>query len=169
MRELVDAVNASLPTASTGGDAPNKAKSFPPATVPAVAKLGQRRRGKRGTRNEERRNSRRAHASKQKCRRWRSRGVVGVPYPTRRKNEGENLGRKHLELSEKRRVVARKKRPGETGVEEVRPQETQGRQGEVSTGGAHVRHVQRSHSSGQPRQRYGPYIHPAENLCCKGL
>ena len=36
--------------------------------------------------------------------------MVGVPYPTRRKNEGENLGRKHLELSEKRRVFTRKKR-----------------------------------------------------------
>ena len=48
---------------------PNKAKSFPAATVPAVEKLGHRRRGKRGTRNEERRNARRAHASKQKCRR----------------------------------------------------------------------------------------------------
>ena len=93
---------------------PNKAKSFPAATtVPAVAKLGHRRRGKRGTRSEERGNARRAHASKQKkCRRWRSRGVVGVPYPTRRKNEGKNLGRKHPELSEKRRVFARKKRRG---------------------------------------------------------
>ena len=81
---------------------PNKAKSFPAATVPAVAKLGHRRRGKRGTRSEERRNSRRAHASKQKCRRWRSRGVVGVPHPTRRKNKCNNLGRKHLELIERR-------------------------------------------------------------------
>ena len=93
---------------------PNKAKSFPAATVPAIAKLGHRRRGKRGTRSEERRNARRAHASKQKCRRWRSRGAVVVPYPTRRKNEGKNLGRKHpdMELSEKRRVFARKKRRG---------------------------------------------------------
>ena len=91
---------------------PNKAKSFPAATVPAVAKLGHCRRGKRGTRSEERRNARGAHASKQKYRRWRSRGVVGVPYPTRRKNEGKNLGRKHPELSKKRRVFARKKRRG---------------------------------------------------------
>ena len=90
----------------------NKAKSFPAAIVPAEAKLGQRRRGKRGTRSEERRNARRAHASKQKCQRWRSRGVVGVPYPTRRKNEGKNLGRKYPELSKKRRVFARKKRRG---------------------------------------------------------
>ena len=91
---------------------PNKVKSFPAATVPAVAKLGHRRRGKRGTRSEESRNARRTHASKQKCRRWRSPGVVGVPYPTRRKNEDKNQGRKHLELSEKRRVIAWKKRRG---------------------------------------------------------
>ena len=31
---------------------------------------------------------------------------------TRRKNEGKNLGRKHLELSERRRAFARKKRRG---------------------------------------------------------
>ena len=91
---------------------PNKAKSFPAATMPAVAKLGHRRRGKRGTRNEERRNARRAHASKQNYQRWRSRGVVGVPHPTRRKNEGKNLGRKYLELSERWRAFARKKRRG---------------------------------------------------------
>ena len=36
--------------------------------------------------------------------------MVGVPYPTRRKNEGKNLGRKHLELSERRRVFTPKKR-----------------------------------------------------------
>ena len=35
-----------------------------------------------------------------------------MPYPTRRKNEGKNLGRKHLELSKKRRVFALKKRRG---------------------------------------------------------
>ena len=93
---------------------PNKAKSFPVATVPAVAKLGHRRRGKRGTRSGERRNTRRAHASKQKCRRWRSRGVVGVTHPIYRKNEGKNLGRKHLDmgLSVRRRAFARKKRRG---------------------------------------------------------
>ena len=91
---------------------PNKAKSFPAATMPAAANLGYRRRGKRGTRSEEMRNARRAHASKQKCRRWGSRSVVGVPHPTRRKNEGKNLGRKHLEQSERRRGFARKKRRG---------------------------------------------------------
>ena len=35
-----------------------------------------------------------------------------MSHPTRRKNEGNNLGRKHLELSERRRVFARKKRRG---------------------------------------------------------
>ena len=38
--------------------------------------------------------------------------MVGVPYPTRRKNEGKNLGREPLELGKKRRVFARKKRRG---------------------------------------------------------
>ena len=38
--------------------------------------------------------------------------MVGVPHPTRRKNEGKNLGRKHLELSERRRAFVRKKRRG---------------------------------------------------------
>ena len=76
---------------------PNKAKSFPVATVPAVAKLGHRRRGKRGTRSEERRNSRKARASTRQY----------------RKKEGKNLLRmKHLELSKRRRVFARKKRRG---------------------------------------------------------
>ena len=99
----------------------NKVKSFPAATVSAVAKLGHRRRGKRGTRSEERRNARRAHESKQKCRRWRSRGVVGVLHPTRRKNEGKNLGRQHLELSERGRAFARKKRRGKAinGVNDI--------------------------------------------------
>ena len=91
---------------------PNKAKPFPAATVLAVAKLGHRRREKHGTGSEERRNARRAHASKQTCRRWRSRGVVGLPHPTRRKNKGNNLGRKHLELSERRNAFVRKKRRG---------------------------------------------------------
>ena len=116
---------------------PNKPKSFPAATVSAAAKLVHRRRGKRGTRSEESRDARRAHASKQKCRRWRSGGVLGVLHSTRRKNEGKNLGRKgrsggvlgvlhstrrknegknlgrkHLELSERRRACARKKRRG---------------------------------------------------------
>ena len=64
---IVDGDIASLLTASTGGlmNHPNKAKSFPAATVPAVAKLEHRRHGKRGARSEERRNARRAHASEQ--------------------------------------------------------------------------------------------------------
>ena len=78
---------------------PNKVKSFPAAIVPAVAKLGHRRRGKRGTRSERRRNAWRAQVSKRQCRRWRSRGVVGLPLATRRMKGGTNMGRKHLELS----------------------------------------------------------------------
>ena len=109
MRELVDADSASLPTASTGGDAPQQSEIVSRSNF-ACGSLGHRRRGKRGTRSEERRNARRAHASKRKCRPWRSRGMVGVPYPTRRKNKNKHLGRKHPELSEKRRVFARKKR-----------------------------------------------------------
>ena len=103
---------------------PNKAKSFPAATVPAVAKLGDHRRGKRGTLSEERRNGRRAPASKQKCRRRRSRrGVVGVPHPTHRKSEGKNLGKKHLdmELRERRRALAREKRRGKWAERKARP------------------------------------------------
>ena len=46
---------------------PNNAKSFPAATVPAAAMLGHRRREKRGTRSEEKRNARESHASKQNC------------------------------------------------------------------------------------------------------
>ena len=39
--------------------------------------------------------------------------MVGVPHPTRRKKEGKNLGRRHLEeLSKRRRAFARKKRRG---------------------------------------------------------
>ena len=94
---------------------PNKAKSFPAAIMPAVAKLGHRRRGKRGIRSEERRNARRAHSSKRQCRRWRSRDVVRLPHPIRRKKEGTNLGRKHLkELSERRRRLF-EKGEGESG------------------------------------------------------
>ena len=112
MRELVDADSVSLPKHRLMVMHPNKVKSFPEATVPPIVKLGHRHRGKHGTRSEERRNARRAHASKQKCRRWRSRGVVGMPHLTRRKNEGKNLGRKCLELSERRRAFARKMRRG---------------------------------------------------------
>ena len=38
--------------------------------------------------------------------------MLGVLHPTRRKNEGKNLGRKHLELSERRRKFARKNQRG---------------------------------------------------------
>ena len=86
-----------------------------------AAKLGHRRRGKRGTRSEERRNAQRAHASKQKCRRWKSRGVLGVPHPTRRENEGKNPSRKYLgmEVSERRRAFAREKWRGKEAERKV--------------------------------------------------
>ena len=38
--------------------------------------------------------------------------MLGVLHPRRQKNEGKHLGRKHLELSERRRTFARKKRRG---------------------------------------------------------
>ena len=69
--------------------------------------------------------------------------MVEVLHLTRRKNQGKSLG-KHLELSERWRAFAQ-----EAGDEEGRPHETQGRQGEVSPGQAHVRHVQRLHISGR--------------------
>ena len=77
----------------------NNAKLLPAATVPETEKLGHHR-GKRGTRSEESRNACRSHASKQKNRLWRSRGMVGVLHPTRRKKQGGNLGR-NLELNER--------------------------------------------------------------------
>ena len=40
-----------------------------------------------------------------------------MPHPTRLKNEGKNLGRKHMELSERRRVFAWKKPRGTKRVE----------------------------------------------------
>ena len=78
---------------------PNKAKSFPAATVQSWY---TRCREKRETQSECSRNARRLHASKKKCRRWRSQGVMGVLHPTRRKNQGKNLGR-HLKLSKRQR------------------------------------------------------------------
>ena len=112
MRELVGTDSASLTTASTGGDAPQQSKIGSRGNHVRGSKVGHRRREKRWTRSEERRNARRAHASKEKCRRWRSRGVVGAPHPTRQKNKGKSLCRKHLELSERRRAFAPKLRRG---------------------------------------------------------
>ena len=42
--------------------------------------------------------------------------MVGVLHPTRRKKEGKNIDKKHLELSERRRAFARKKRRGKRAV-----------------------------------------------------
>ena len=81
-RELADADSASLPSASTGGDATQQSEIVSRGN--RAAKLVQRRRVKRGTRSEKSMDTRRAHASKQKkCRRWRnrSRGVLGVLHP----------------------------------------------------------------------------------------
>ena len=110
MQELVDVESVSLPTASTGGDAPQQSENVSRGNRACGSKVGTPPPRKMWDPKRGEEESRRAHASKQKCRRWRSRGVVGVPYPTRRKNEGKNLGRKHSELSKKRRVFARKKR-----------------------------------------------------------
>ena len=107
MGELVDADSVSLPTASTGSNPTRQSETISCGNRALV----YRRRGKRGTRSEEIRGARRAPASKQKYRRWRSRGVVGELHPTRRKNESKILAR-HLELSERRRVLAWKKRRG---------------------------------------------------------
>ena len=93
MRELVGADSASLPTASTGGDAPQQSE------IVFRGNRAHRPHGKRGARGEESRNGQRAHESKKKCPQWRTRGRLGVLHPTRRKNEGKNLGR-HLELSD---------------------------------------------------------------------
>ena len=149
---------------------PNKAKSFPAATVPALAKLGYRRRGKRGTRSEERTNARRAHVSTQKCRRWRSRGVVGVPHPTRRKNDGKNLGRKYLELSERRRTFARKKRRGKqperkSTRKKHKVARARSRLEELTFGTFNVRTVAVNDVNGIRLID----TRASETLCCKGL
>ena len=43
---------------------------------------------------------------------------MGILHLTRRKNQGKNLG-KHLELSERRRVFAQKKRRGKQAIRKV--------------------------------------------------
>ena len=149
---------------------PNKANSFPAANVPAVPKLGHRRRGKRETRREERSNAPRAHLSKRQCRQWRIRGVVGLPHPTRRKKEGKNLGRKHLdmELSERRRAFARKKRRGKRAERKpVRKKHkatrAMSRLEELTFGTFNVCTTAVNGVNGIG------HIDTAENLCCKGL
>ena len=49
--------------------------------------------------------------------------MVGVPHPTRRKNEGKNLGRKHRELSERRSPFAREKRQGKRAERKSAPKQ----------------------------------------------
>ena len=58
-----------------------------------------------------------------------------MPHPTRWKNEGKNLGK--LPGTEiKAEGICSEKATGKAGGEKKRPQETQGRQGEVSAEGA---------------------------------
>ena len=45
--------------------------------------------------------------------------MLGVLHPTRRKNEGKNLGRKYLELRERRWAFARKRRRGKRAERKV--------------------------------------------------
>ena len=109
MRKLVDADSASLPTASTGGNEPQQGEIVSRGNGACGSKVGtppsrKTRDPKRGEEECEE-----GTREKAKCRRWKTRGVVGLPHPTRRKNEGKNLGRKHLELSERRRAFAREK------------------------------------------------------------
>ena len=79
MRELVDAASASLPTASTGGDAPQQSEIVSCGNRACGSKVGAPppRKTWDPKRGEEE-YSEGTHVSEQKCRRWRSRGVVGV-------------------------------------------------------------------------------------------
>ena len=147
---------------------PKRAKTYPRGNCAYGSEVGHRRRGKSGTRSEGRRNAWRAHESKQKFRRWRSRGVVGGPYPTRRKNEGKNLGRKHLELSERQWAFARKKRRGKRAKREsVRKKHkaarARSRLEELTSGTFNVRTAAVNGVNGIG------HIDTAENLCCKEL
>lgn len=119
---------------------PNNVKSFPAATVPAAAKLGQRR-GKRGTaaRREYRLQSRQV----------RSGGVVKEPHPLVERTKvvtyvktsnqanggGESLGKTTAEA-----------------VEEVTPLEAPGRQGKEAAARTYVLHASHACNSFQRRQ-----------------
>ena len=100
-------------------------------------------------RSEESGNAGMSHGSKTECRRWRNRGVVGVPHPTRPKDQGKNLLGRHLDLSERRRVFAREKRRRRRTMRKTARMKTHSRQSGVSAEQAHVRQVQPSRSSGQ--------------------
>ena len=45
--------------------------------------------------------------------------MLGLLHRTRQKNEGNNLGRKHLELSVRRKTFAQNKRPGKRAERKV--------------------------------------------------
>ncbi|CAN0155417.1 unnamed protein product, partial [Ascophyllum nodosum] len=109
-----------------------------------------------------------AHVSTQKCRRWRSRGVVGVPHPTRRKNDGKNLGRKYL--SERRRTFARKKRRGKqperkSTRKKHKVTRARSRLEELTFGTFNVRTVAVNDVNGIRLID----TRASETLCCKGL
>ena len=140
MREFVDADSASLPAARTGGDAPQQSEIVSRDYCACSSKVETpppRKTGPEARRGEMLGEHTRVCKSDD--------GEV--------ENKGKNLSRKHVdkELSERRRAFARNKATGEAGGEAGRPHETQGCQGEVSVGGVHLRHVQRSYSSGQRR------------------
>ena len=62
--------------------------------------------------------------------------MLGVLHPTHLNDEGKNVGRKQLEKAD---GICLEKVTVEAGGEEGSPHKTQGHQGEVSAGRAHVR------------------------------
>ena len=130
MRKFVDADSASLSRASTGDDAPQQSESFPAVTVPAVAKLGHRRRG--NVEPEARRGGMvGGHTRVSKC---IDDGEVEAWWEYRTQ---------HIARTNATGIYS-EKATREAGGEEGRPRETQGRQGDFSAGGAHVQHVCRT-------------------------
>ena len=97
--------------------------------------------------------------------------MVGLPRPTRRKNEDKNLGKKHLlELSERRRAFARKKRRGKraerkSARKKHKATRARSRLEELTFGMFNVRTAADNGLNGIGHIN----LHPAENLCCKGL
>ena len=86
---------------------PNKVKLFPGATVPKAGTPPPRK-----TWDPKRVESKCSEVARECCklkcrRRWRSRGVVGVLHPTRRKNQGKNLGRQWHLLHQSNRTEPR--------------------------------------------------------------